>query len=102
VAVHPGALVSGESTVHAEVGFHLRVADAAHNEVLSSSVTTFAELTQESGSVLEADPESREGEIEQHRAILAPIRDREPELAARRMAAHLDAMIPYRRRLGVD
>jgi DNA-binding FadR family transcriptional regulator len=102
LADHRRALLTGEPAVDVAVRFHMRIGDAAHNEVLSSFVAALAELMTQRGPVLEAKEGYREWEIEQHRAVFDPIRDRDPERASRQMAAHLDAVIPYHERLGFD
>jgi DNA-binding FadR family transcriptional regulator len=55
----------------------------------------------ERGPILEARPGYREWEINQHRSVFEPIHDSKPDLAARRMAAHLDAVLPYHEELGL-
>jgi len=99
---HERAIAEGTSGVSPSVRFHVAVAEAAHNDVLLSFVISFAELMTERGELLEAKPGYREWEIGQHRSVFEPIRDGNPEQAAQRMAAHLDAVIPYHESLGVE
>lgn len=99
---HRRAIASGEPAVEPSVRFHVRIGEAAHSEVLCSFVSSFADLMTERGPVLEATPGYREWELEQHGSVFEPIRDRDPDLAAERMAAHLDAVVPYHERIGLS
>jgi DNA-binding FadR family transcriptional regulator len=101
LADHERAIETGEPAVEPSVRFHVRIGEAAHSEVLSSFVSSFAEVMTERGPILESVPGYREWEIEQHRMVFEPIRDGNPRLAARRMAAHLDAVVPHHERLGI-
>lgn len=101
LADHARAIETGQPAVEPSVRFHVRIGEAAHNEVLSSFVSSFAEMLTERGHVLETIDGYRDWEIEQHRSVFEPIRDVDPELAAERMAAHLDEVVPYHERLGL-
>jgi GntR family transcriptional repressor for pyruvate dehydrogenase complex len=101
LADHERAITTGEPAVEPSVRFHVRIGEAAHSEVLCSFVSSFADVMIERGPILEATPGYREWEIEQHRSVFEPIRDADPELAAKRMAAHLDAVVPHHERLGL-
>ena len=54
------------------------------------------------GPTLEDVPGYREWEIGQHRSVFEPIRDANPELAAERMRAHLDAVLPHHAKIGLE
>ncbi len=97
---HDQAIADGSSAVEPAVRFHVRLAEAAHSEVLGSFVCSFAEILTEHGRVLEAQPGYREWEIEQHRMVFEPVCDGDPDEAAARMHAHLDAVGPHHERLG--
>jgi GntR family transcriptional repressor for pyruvate dehydrogenase complex len=101
LADHARAIALGDPGVEPSVRFHVRIGEAAHSEVLCSFVSSFAELMTERGPVLEGIDGYREWEIEQHRSVFDPIRDGNPDLAAERMAAHLDAVVPFHERLGL-
>lgn len=101
LADHERAIANGEPAVEPSVRFHVRIGEAAHSEVLSSFVSCFAELMTERGPILEAKPGYREWEIDQHRMVFEPIRNGDPELAAERMGAHLDAVTPHHESLGI-
>lgn len=98
---HEAALARDEPAVEPSVRFHIAIGVAAHSEVLSSFVSSFAQAMTQRGPVLEAEPGFRTWEIEQHRSVFEPIRDGDSELAADRMRAHLDAVIPYHERIGL-
>jgi GntR family transcriptional regulator, transcriptional repressor for pyruvate dehydrogenase complex len=102
LADHERAITTGDPAVGPAVRFHVRIGEAAHSEVLSSFVTCFAEVMTDRGPMLEAEPGYREWEVGQHRLVFEPIRDRDAELAAERMGAHLDAVTPHHESLGID
>lgn len=102
LAEHERAIATGDPAVEPSVHFHVRIGEAAHSEVLCSFVRSFATLMTERGPVLEAKPGFREWEVEQHRSVFEPIRDADPELARRHMAAHLDAVIPHHEQIGLE
>lgn len=98
---HEAAVAEGRPAVEPAVRFHVEVAEAAHNEVLAGFVGSFAHLLGERGPILEEIPGYREWEIEQHRSVLEPIEAADPELAAERMRAHLDAVVEHHEHLGL-
>ena len=102
LADHERALAEGTSGVGPAVAFHVRIGEAAHSEVLASFVSSFADVMTQRGPELEAVPGYREWEVEQHRSVLEPIRDGDPELAAKRMRAHLEAVLPHHERIGIE
>jgi DNA-binding FadR family transcriptional regulator len=91
-----------EPAVEPSVAFHLTLAAAAHNEVLAGFVASFAGRLSERGPLLEQIAGFPEWEIAQHRSVYEPVRSRNPGLAARRMRAHLDAVVGYHERIGLD
>jgi GntR family transcriptional regulator, transcriptional repressor for pyruvate dehydrogenase complex len=99
---HTRAIELGEPAVERSVRFHVRIGEAAHSEVLSSLVSSFAEMMAERGPTLEAKPGYREWELAQHRSVFEPIRAGDPELAAERMSAHLTEVVPHHERLGLQ
>jgi GntR family transcriptional repressor for pyruvate dehydrogenase complex len=95
------ALREGTPAVDAAVGFHLRIGEAAHNEILSGLVSAFREPLSGRGPVLEALPGYREWEIDQHRSVYEPISARDSREAATRMRTHLDAVVARHEQLGI-
>jgi GntR family transcriptional repressor for pyruvate dehydrogenase complex len=102
LADHGAAIEAGRDAVEASVRFHVKIGEAAHSEVLASFVGSFADVMTERGPTLEAQQGYREWEIEQHRLVFEPIRDRDPELAEERMRAHLDEVIGRHEQLGLQ
>ncbi len=102
LADHEAALVAGRQAVEPAVRFHISVVEAAHNEVIAGFVKSFQEPLAERGPVLEDVSGFREWEIEQHRSVFEPIEAGDPGLAADRMRSHLDAVLPYHERLGLN
>jgi GntR family transcriptional repressor for pyruvate dehydrogenase complex len=102
LADHEQALADGTSGVEAAVRFHVKIGEAAHSDVLASFVSSLAEVMTQHGPELEAVPGYREWEIEQHRSVLEPIAAGDPDLAAERMQAHLDAVLPHHERIGLE
>lgn len=69
--------------------------------MLASFVTSFGELLTERGPILETIDGFREWEVQQHRRVFEPIRDRDPDLAAERMREHLTSVAPFHERIGL-
>ena len=99
---HETAVAADLAAVEPAVRFHIEVAEAAHNEVLAGFVGSFAQLLGERGPILEQVPGYREWEVEQHRSVFEPIEAGDPELAVERMRAHLDAVVEYHERIGLQ
>ena len=99
---HAERIAAGELAVEESVAFHLRIAEAAHNELLAGFVSSFSELLAERGPILEELPGFQEWELQQHTSVFEPVRDADPELAAERMLAHLDAVVGYHERIGLE
>lgn len=98
---HEGALRRGELAVEPSVRFHIRIAEAAHNEVVAGFVHSFQQPLAERGPVLEEMDGFRDWEIAQHRSVFEPIQAGDARLAHERMQAHLDAVLPYHEHLGL-
>lgn len=102
VAEHRRLIDAGELAVAPSVRFHLKIAEAAHNDLLEAFVASFGDQLAARGPVLEAIDGFQEWELGQHESVLAPVRDGNAPLAARRMRAHLDAVIGYHERIGLS
>lgn len=71
--------------------FHLAIAKATHNQVLTSMVKSFVRLLQRGAEIIvERVPEAKEREYRIHAALYEPILRRDPEEARRRMHQHLE------------
>jgi GntR family transcriptional regulator, transcriptional repressor for pyruvate dehydrogenase complex len=99
---HERAVSEDRLAVEPSVRFHVRIAEAAHSDVLASFVSSLGEVMMQRGPELEAVPGYKQWEIEQHRSVFEPIRDGDPDLAAERMHAHLDAVLPHHERIGIE
>lgn len=79
--------------IEGDVGFHLRIAEAARNEVflvVINSVRT--SLKKETNRIME-QPLAIEDILTGHAAVYEQIAARNPEQASREMARHLDRMV---------
>lgn len=99
---HEAAIDRGEPGVEPSVRFHVCVAQAAHSSVLAGFVSLFAEALTERGPILEAEPGFPEWELAQHRSVFVPIEAGDAAAAARTMRRHLEAVVPYHQRIGID
>jgi GntR family transcriptional repressor for pyruvate dehydrogenase complex len=98
---HESLIGKGQSPAAQGMRFHLAVGYAAHNEVLVAVMRTLRKPMFERGPSLYDDLEGfSEWELRQHTGIYLAIRDQNPGLAARRMAAHVAAMADHYRKVG--
>ena len=102
IAEHRRLVDAGELAVGPSVAFHQKIAEAAHNDLLEAFVASFSDQLAARGPVLEEIDGFQRWEIGQHQSVFEPVRDGKPDLAARRMRAHLDAVIGYHERIGLD
>lgn len=73
--------------VEQDVAFHLCLADSTGNHLLSGIISALRKVFMEHMSQL--DSKTAANSFEQHQAILAAVRDRDPKLAAEQMRKHL-------------
>jgi GntR family transcriptional repressor for pyruvate dehydrogenase complex len=89
ISVETGSL---ESFLQANVDWHIAVADASHNELLTGFMRALSRAiyasTDNKGFV---DTEVRQTTVRAHRSITKAIRDRDPDAAVRRMERHVHA-----------
>jgi GntR family transcriptional repressor for pyruvate dehydrogenase complex len=88
-----------EDYIRADLDFHLAVADAAHNPVLSDLFATFAEVLHEALALLVADEPSRTDARNAHFELARAIRDQDVEAAERATLEHINATIEKLRQL---
>jgi GntR family transcriptional repressor for pyruvate dehydrogenase complex len=98
---YEAAMREGRLAVEASVRFHMKIAEAAHSELLAGFVASMGEILGERGPALESMPGFRQWELEQHRSVFAPIRAGDPDAAAEKMLAHLEAVFPHHERMGL-
>jgi GntR family transcriptional repressor for pyruvate dehydrogenase complex len=87
------AVESSGSTVRPSARLHQAILAACHNEVLLGFVRTYMPKVIERGHELESETRAHvHEEFQEHLALYEAVRDRQPELARQRMAAHLADM----------
>jgi len=91
-AIEQAARADGnpELSRRAGVDFHLALAKATQNEVLSLMYRTVWSLYVETTRRTQATLESIEDSLEGHRRLLESVERRDPELASRLMAEHIE------------
>lgn len=88
-AVAEDALASGNYSVELSTRFHVRLAEAAHNGAISMVVQSFREpILMSLERAHQVVPMGARG-VQEHRALVEAIRDRDPERAQEIMVAHL-------------
>jgi GntR family transcriptional repressor for pyruvate dehydrogenase complex len=80
--------------------FHVLLAEAGHNEVLASFAASCRQILEERGPKLELVEGYQEWELKDHSGLFEAVDDRDPDLAAERMQAHLDRVVDFYQRLG--
>lgn len=100
LATHARQLEEGERPDEPGGSFHLVLADASHNEVLASMVSSFFKLMIDRVPVIYALDGFAAWELEQHTALVDAIEARDVELAVARMTTHLADMADHYRRSG--
>ncbi len=81
---------SGASLMEADMGFHLAVSAAAHNQVLANAVQLLRNLTRKWIYLKHLIPDVSTSVLAQHQAIFEAIRDRKAEVARATMQKHLE------------
>ena len=82
-------MISGEASVE----FHLALAEATHNDVLALMYKTVRDLYLETALACpqtQMRPGSVENRLQDHRRILECVEQRNPELASKLMAEHIE------------
>lgn len=69
--------------------FHIRLAEASHNRVAASFMTSILHIMKERGRRIDEIPNARRQEIDDHRAIFELVRTRKPDAAAQAMREHI-------------
>lgn len=83
-------VAAGDSTIDADMRFHLAVAQAAHNGVLQNAVQLLRNLMRHWIHLKLMIPDVPAQVLKQHVAIFEAIRSRDPEAARGAMYKHLD------------
>jgi len=95
LARHREALELGEPAAVYAAGFHVRVAEAAGNEVLIGFISSVAKMLVDRGPILEQIDGYREWELADHSSVFEAIERADPELASARMRTHLERVAEY-------
>jgi len=69
--------------------FHIRLAEASHNRVAASFMSSILHIMQERGRRIDAIPNARRKEIDDHRAIFQLVRARKGAKASAAMREHI-------------
>jgi GntR family transcriptional repressor for pyruvate dehydrogenase complex len=84
----------GDSVAAASADFHIKLAMATHNEVLSKLVKSFQHLMLNAGLLLESRVENllqfKQHELQSHRLLYEIIRQRDPARARMAMIEHIE------------
>ena len=83
------SVANGESTLEADMAFHLAIAEAAHNEVLRNAVQLLRNLMKQWLVLKLMIPQVPQHVLEEHEVIYAAIQTRDPEAARNAMETHL-------------
>jgi DNA-binding FadR family transcriptional regulator len=81
--------IAGRQILNAEMSFHLAVAAAAHNEVLTNAVQLLRNLTRQWIQLRLTTPRVPQKVIKQHQEVYEAIRLHDPERARAAMWAHV-------------
>ena len=102
VDAHARAIVARQPVAELVQRFHLRLARAAHNEILAEAVECVGELLRDRGPALERLAGYREWELGEHCSVLAGVAAGDPERASGQMRAHLDELVSWHDQLGTS
>jgi GntR family transcriptional regulator, transcriptional repressor for pyruvate dehydrogenase complex len=90
-----GSLNDVTAFEEADIGFHLAVAQAAHNQILHNALLLIRNLMQKWIDEALRQPGVAAQALDQHKQIFLGIAKRNPERAKAAMHQHLDAMARY-------
>jgi GntR family transcriptional regulator, transcriptional repressor for pyruvate dehydrogenase complex len=83
-------LKTGRSAIVEDTAFHAALARSTHNRVVVSIMATLNDLLVESRALALKQKGRPERSIEGHEAVVAALRRRDPEAAARAMSEHIE------------
>ncbi len=86
---HEAAYAQGRPVSEHAAQFHVRLAEASHNQVAVSFMASILEILMQRGRRFDHLPDYQRREIDEHHAILAVVRSRDPERAAEMMLRHI-------------
>jgi GntR family transcriptional repressor for pyruvate dehydrogenase complex len=97
---HRRKLKTGGSTIIEDTAFHAALARAKRNRVVMRIMETLNDLLVESRKQSLKQPGRAERSMQGHEAVVAALRGRDPEAAARAMHAHIDQIAELLRSSG--
>jgi DNA-binding FadR family transcriptional regulator len=86
---HAAAHAAGRPVSEYAAGFHVMLAEAAHNRVAVIFMTSILELLIQRGRRFDHDPGYQAREIDEHRALLAVIRSGDADRSAEMLLRHI-------------
>ena len=86
---HDAAWRAGRPVSEHAARFHVLLAEASHNAVASQFMSSILEMLMARGRKFDHIPDYQKRELDEHRAILAVVRAREPDRAAEMMLRHI-------------
>lgn len=89
-----------QALVHVAAGFNYQLAEAAHNEVLSALIQSFVSLMLERGPRIYRLAGFADWDLNEHREIVAAVRDRDADRAAELMRNHITELAQRYRSVG--
>jgi DNA-binding FadR family transcriptional regulator len=98
---HEREIAAGKPGERFAAGFHLALAEAAHNEVLRGFVAGYSKLLEERGPNLEALPGYCDWELADHRRLFDAVAAGDADGAAAAMTGHLNRMTEFYGELGL-
>ena len=87
-----GAEGDAELFLNADLGFHIAIAESAHNRILMNALELIRNLTRQWIREALRLPEVSREAVEQHKDIFIAIAKKQPDKARAAMTAHLEAM----------
>jgi GntR family transcriptional repressor for pyruvate dehydrogenase complex len=89
LADHAQALAEGKPINEYAARFHVLLAEASHNRVVVQFMESILDLLMSRGRKIEKIPDFLQQELDEHRAILEVVRERDSERAAEMMLRHI-------------
>ena len=86
---HEAAHLAGRPVSEHAAKFHVMLAEASHNRVAVTFMTSILEILMQRGRRLDDIPDYQRREIDEHREILAVVRKRDPERAVDAILRHI-------------
>jgi GntR family transcriptional repressor for pyruvate dehydrogenase complex len=86
---HHAAYLEGSPVSKFAARFHVMLAEASHNSVAASFMSSILEILMQRGRQIDHIPDYQKREVKEHREILSVVRSREPDRAAEMMRRHI-------------